>query len=188
MVSDAYQAIIGHLVRTQRVETHRFRRSLRGILEEKNPDDDEIEYEFSECFGNCSAKPTAYRVDFPPEWPSGWAHVHLYEVKLSHRIPDWKLEQYGCMADGEGALFTLHIIGPYGTESIIENDTLASLWTAKQPFLALAAYLAEKGPSEGAIPTASHAVVATSKRAAKLTLQQKKNAAFKALRELGIIA
>jgi hypothetical protein len=102
-----------------------FRRALRALVKEHYVDDpadhDEITFEFDEFFGDLTVVPAAYKIENDDHWRK---HVHVYELAISARLPDRKIQQYGRAADGGGPLLSLHIFDAVGKEIILKNQTL----------------------------------------------------------------
>jgi len=206
MVSAVYTNVLNHIVQTQSAQTRGFHAALKKLVADRycpeNCDfelepgnlvhitfDEYIADEMDECFvGASNLRPAAYRIDRDER---GWAHVHLYEICLTSPIPKPKLQHYGVWADvREVALFSLHIITAFGNEVVLDNDILECLGYG-DPFVKLAEYLSsEHGPPVSATYAGLMIAAAPAKKprlGAGLSLQQKKNAAFAALKELGFI-
>ena len=84
-----------------------------------------------------------------------------------------------------GALITLHIINAYGHEIVIPNSVLETFWTG-EPHKKLAEFVANNPNEVYSLPASERKSKETLPAGLTPTLKQKKDAAYRALLELGI--
>ena len=205
MVSDLYKSILDNLVCIQGLETRGFRRAMRTLVEqfiafyeedEEQIDIDgtlilqdmkkEIDCEMGEWFGDFNVKPAAFRIVETDSLSR--PVVHIYEIALGRRIPNWKLEQYGRFADADpGIDLTLHIVGETGNEIVLTRDVVMSFaFGYSDPYEIIRKVVADDPDRIFAITTRPSMADCPLPAGYQPTEKQKRDAAWRALRDLGI--
>lgn len=144
MTSKIYNSILSDIVAARGLQTRGFRKALRAMAaaeaaaiiasgeDLEGATAKEVEDDlFGHYFNNPTVRPAAFKLESDERWDHG--HLHVYEIAISARVPDWKIAQYGNIADSDGPLCTLHIFDQAAKETILGNDALA-------PFAFLNAY------------------------------------------------
>lgn len=204
-VSNLYETTVRSLASQHALETKGFQRAMRSLIERyvlatwqhipEEVDIDgtligrdiqgEVDAEMEEWFGEGEVKirPAAYRI--VDNGSLSRPEVHIYEIAFGRRVPLGKLETYGMWADVDPGLdLTLHIVNENGQELVLPCHIVMRFWSM-DPYETIREFVAQEsavfaisnGKSKADKPL-PNGVVPTEK--------QKRDAAYRAVRELGI--